>query len=86
MKATIHRGCHEIGGTLIELATDNSRLLLDAGYPLFLNGKPLDFKEDDIAKKPPVELIELGVLPKIDGLYSWDKPGNDRACRRPRFV
>jgi glyoxylase-like metal-dependent hydrolase (beta-lactamase superfamily II) len=74
MKATIHRGAHEIGGTLIELNSGNSRLLLDAGYPLFLNGNPI---EGDVAKLPHGELLNLGVLPKIDGLYKWDSPSFD---------
>jgi len=74
MKALIHRGSHEIGGTLIELTSGESRILLDAGYPLFLGGKPI---ERDIARKPAKELLELGVLPPISGLYSWDVPGFD---------
>jgi ribonuclease J len=69
MRATIYRGTREIGGTLIELNTGKSRLLLDAGYPLFLNGNPID---DNIAKLSSEELLELGVLPSINGLYKWD--------------
>jgi ribonuclease J len=34
MKITIHCGSHEIGGTCIEVSTENSRILLDAGLPL----------------------------------------------------
>ena len=34
MKITIHRGCHEIGGTCIEVATRKTKILLDAGLPL----------------------------------------------------
>ncbi len=74
MKLTIYRGSKEIGGTLIELKTSSTRLLIDAGYPLFLNGSPI---EDTIAKLPSVKLLELGVLPKISGLYTWDEPAFD---------
>jgi len=74
MNATIHRGTHEIGGTLIELNNGKSRLLLDAGFPLFLNGNPID---DKTAKLPHDELLKLGVLPSIVGLYSWDSPDFD---------
>ena len=74
MFAVIHRGSHEIGGVLIELSTRNSRLLLDAGYPLFLNGYPID---DKVSKLPPDELLQLGVLPSIEGLYAWDEPSFD---------
>jgi len=74
MIAVIYRGTREIGGTLIELRGTNTRLLLDTGYPLFLNGNPIG---DEVAKLPPDELLKLGVLPPIDGLYQWDKPGFD---------
>jgi ribonuclease J len=74
MRITIHRGTHEIGGTLIELRTGQSRLLIDAGYPLFLKGLPI---EDNVAKLPPEKLLEIGVLPQIIGLYQWDSPSFD---------
>ena len=74
MNAVIYRGTQEIGGTLIELENGKSRLLLDAGYPLFLNGNPID---DKVAKQPPNELLKLGVLPAIQGLYKWDLPSID---------
>ncbi len=69
MQITIYRGSKEIGGTLIEVKTDVTRILIDAGYPLFLNNEPI---EDNIAKLPPAELLALGVLPKIEKLYDWD--------------
>jgi len=34
MILTIHRGSHEIGGSCVELSTENFRLLIDAGSPL----------------------------------------------------
>ena len=74
MKSVIYRGTREIGGTLIELRAGSTRLLLDVGYPLFLNGNPID---DSIAKLPPEELLKLGVLPPIGGLYQWDSPDID---------
>jgi ribonuclease J len=30
-----------------------------------------------VARLPPDELRALGVLPAINGLYSWDEPGFD---------
>ncbi len=38
VKACIHRGAHEIGGSLIELEADGERLVLDAGLPLDVKG------------------------------------------------
>ena len=74
MNITVYRGTHEIGGTLIELQTTDSRILLDAGYPLFLHGEPIG---DHIASLPSEQLLSLGVLPDIKGLYSWDYPTFD---------
>ena len=71
---TIYRGTREIGGTLIEVSSTDSRILLDAGYPLFLNGSPI---EKDEALMPPKRLLEIGVLPDIKGLYAWDAPSVD---------
>lgn len=34
MKACIHRGSHEIGGSCVELRSDGQRLLIDMGLPL----------------------------------------------------
>jgi ribonuclease J len=74
MQITIYRGTHEVGGTMIELKTKNTRILLDAGYPLFYQGAVID---DSIAKRPWQELLALGILPDVKGLYRWDKPEFD---------
>lgn len=34
MKLTVHRGANEIGGSCVEIATANTRILLDLGLPL----------------------------------------------------
>jgi ribonuclease J len=74
MQITIYRGTHEIGGTLIELKSGTSRILIDAGYPLFLSKKPI---EKEISQYHYSKLLELGVLPDIQGLYEWDIPEFD---------
>lgn len=74
MEITIYRGTHEIGGTLVGLKSGKSRILIDAGYPLFLNNQPI---EDNVAKYSYDKLLELGVLPDIKGLYEWDSPAFD---------
>ena len=74
MQITIYRGTHEIGGTLVELKSENSRILIDAGYPIFLNNQPIG---DEVSSYSYDKLLEVGVLPHIKGLYSWDKPGFD---------
>ena len=42
MEITIHRGSHEIGGTCIQLSTEQSSILLDLGLPLSKVSKELD--------------------------------------------
>ena len=74
MQLTIYRGTREVGGTMIEIKTQNTRVLLDAGYPLFSHGEVID---DELAKKPYQELLELGIIPKVKGLYRWEKPEFD---------
>jgi len=63
MNIIIHRGTHQIGGSCIELATANTRIILDIGQEL----PPLD--EDSYKKKPK--------LPKVDGLFKGDPPSVD---------
>jgi ribonuclease J len=48
IKIIIHRGTHEIGGSCIEIATEKSRILIDAGSPLEVD----DFgKEKDLVPR-----------------------------------
>ncbi len=74
MQLTIYRGTNEVGGTMIELKTERTRILLDAGYPLFYQGKVID---DTWVGKPFEELMELGVVPGVKGLYRIDRPDFD---------
>ena len=34
MNLIIHRGTHEIGGTCVEITTDETRIIIDLGMPL----------------------------------------------------
>ena len=71
MKMKVYRGTKEIGGTLLEIASKDTKVLFDAGYPLFLNHNPID---DNLSTRPYEDLLKLGVLPAINGLYDWDHP------------
>ena len=42
MKVTIHKGSHEIGGTCIQLSSEKTNILLDAGLPLNTDSRPVD--------------------------------------------
>ena len=74
MLITIYRGTQEVGGTMIEIKSEKTRILLDAGYPLFYRGEVID---DKLALLPHQELQALGIIPKVEGLYRWDKPAFD---------
>ena len=69
MNLTIHRGTNEIGGSCIELQSDNSRILLDFGMPLLnANGKIFNFREYE--KLSVNELVSKSVLPNVKEAYS----------------
>ncbi len=71
MILTIHRGAKEIGGSCIELQSDNSRILIDFGLPLVdENREQLDSRK--IIKQSKEELLKQGFLPRIKGLYDYE--------------
>lgn len=74
MQITIHRGSHEVGGNCIEVQTGATRLILDVGMPLFgPDREPYD--DWGLDKKSKEELAELGILPKVSGLFGeGDRP------------
>ena len=72
MKFKIHRGTKEIGGTCIEVWTNNTRILLDFGMPLVeKDGKEFDFRKYKTLNS--ADLVKKGVLPNIEGLYDNSK-------------
>lgn len=76
MRITIHRGTHEIGGNCIEVASNNTRIILDVGMPLFNDHRePLD--SSVLRRQSPEELRESGVLPPVPGLFDKSGPSPD---------
>lgn len=70
MNLIIHRGTHEIGGTCVEISTDTTRIILDLGMPLSdPQDKTKRLKDFSLRNKSVSELIGMGVLPKVSGLY-----------------
>ena len=65
----IHRGTKEIGGSCVEVWTENTRILLDFGMPLVEKGGN-EFNFNKYKNLTPTELINIGVLPDIIGLYN----------------
>ena len=73
MKFKIQRGTKEIGGSCVEVWTDSTRILLDFGMPLVeKDGTAFDFGKYKALNAN--ELIKLGVLPDIEGLYNETGP------------
>jgi ribonuclease J len=69
MKFKIHRGTKEIGGSCVEIWTENTRILLDFGMPLVeKSGQEFDFNK--YKALTATELINHRVLPDIKGLYT----------------
>lgn len=69
MRFKIHRGTQEIGGTCVEIWTDTTRILVDFGMPL-VNKDGSEFNFDKYKDLPTDELIRLGVLPNVKGVYN----------------
>jgi len=66
----IHRGTHTIGGSCIEINSNNNRILFDLGTPLMeKNGAELN---QNAMARPSVK---NGILPTVKGLYKDENPG-----------
>ena len=76
MNITVYRGTHEIGGTCIEVRSNKTRLILDAGLPLVdANRDPFDsFKA---LRSTREELIADRTIPPVPGLFTDDVPAPD---------
>lgn len=76
MHITIYRGSHEIGGNCIEVATSNTRIILDVGMPLFKDDRePHD--SSALRRQSREELRTSGVLPHVPGLFDETGPRPD---------
>lgn len=76
MKLIVHRGAHEIGGSCLELLTENSRILIDFGIPL-VNEKKEPFDSKILALKSIGQLKQLKILPDVRGLYRNEEKAVD---------
>lgn len=76
IKLILHRGSHEIGGSCVELTTNDTRIILDVGMPLVNpDGSQFNMREYDGLSGE--ELFDKQVLPQVEGLYTWQKPSID---------
>lgn len=68
LQLIIRRGAKEIGGTIVELKTDKTKLLLDIGKPLTINCKDIDvaaFKPDAVLISHPHQ-DHYGLIDQLD--------------------
>ncbi len=76
MRITIHRGTQEIGGSCVEVTTADTRIVVDLGMPLVAPwNKKEKLETAGFARKSSKELLDMGVLPPVKGLYSLDGEG-----------
>ena len=66
VKLIIHRGAKQIGGSCVELATERTRLIIDAGLPLDDLRDPAKPR----AKLRPSQPIPDGLAPRVPGLFA----------------
>ena len=71
LNLTIHRGTHEIGGSCIELSTENTRILIDIGLPL-VDEEGQSFKLGNYLDLSKAELLEKNIAKDVPGLYKED--------------
>lgn len=72
MRITVHRGTREIGGSCIEVATNHTHIILDAGLPL-VNDKREPFDSSGLRDKSVEQLIADGTAPNVEGLFNAGK-------------
>ena len=75
MQVCIHRGSHEIGGNCIAISTNQSRIILDIGMPIFNEDRePHDSAK--LRRQSADELRQRRVLPQVPGLFD-EEPSPD---------
>ncbi|MCK8818143.1 MBL fold metallo-hydrolase [Natroniella sulfidigena] len=79
MELIIHRDTEKIGGSTVEFRSKSgSRMIIDIGIPLFgEDGGRFNFKK--YSHLSGTELVERGILPKVEQLYSRANEGNEIA-------
>lgn len=69
MRITIHRGTNEIGGSCVEIAGVNSRILIDIGEQLEAVKKSVKRRAKPIRSLPASLVASLGTSPPISAIF-----------------
>ncbi|MFP4546222.1 MAG: MBL fold metallo-hydrolase, partial [Methanomassiliicoccales archaeon] len=70
---TFHGGVGEVGGNKLLVESGDSRLFLDFGKSF--SAEKRFFQEPFLSPRGYPELIGLGILPRVEGIYRDDRPG-----------
>jgi ribonuclease J len=77
VRVTIHRGSREIGGSCVELAHGDDRILLDLGMPL--TGSDVAGADGRVDRGTSSNPIRPDLLPRSHGFFPEDKAETDGA-------
>ncbi len=69
-RVSIFGGVSEIGGNKIVVEDKDTRLLLDFGMSISTRSKY--FSDPYVSPRRKESLLELGIIPRIPGIYSWE--------------
>ena len=69
-RVSVLGGVGEIGGNKILVEDKDTRVLLDFG--MSISQRARFFSDPYVSPRRPESLLSLGIIPKIDGVYSWD--------------
>jgi ribonuclease J len=69
-RVSILGGVGEIGGNKILVEDKDARVMLDFGMSIAQRAR--FFSDPYVSPRRPESLLSLGIIPSIDGVYSWD--------------
>jgi ribonuclease J len=69
-RVSILGGVGEIGGNKILVEDKDTRVMLDFGMSITQRAR--FFSDPYVSPRRPESLLSLGIIPQIDGVYSWD--------------
>ncbi len=69
-RVSVLGGVGEIGGNKILVEDKGTRVLLDFG--MSISQRARFFSDPYVSPRRPESLLSLGIIPKVEGVYSWD--------------
>ncbi len=70
-RVSVLGGVGEIGGNKILVEDKDARVMLDFG--MSIGQRARFFSDPYVSPRRPESLLSLGIIPSIDGVYSWDE-------------